>query len=276
MIQSKHKLSKSRQCELLSLNRSSLYYQPRPESSENLRLMRIIDEQFLKTPYYGSRQMMRHLVREGHNVGRHRVRCLMRLMGIEAIYQKPKTSIPNADHKIYPYLLRDLNITYPGQVWCTDITYIPIRRGFFYLIAIMDWYSRAVLSWDFSNRMDVSFCTNALEEAVETHPHPEIFNSDQGSQFTSNDFTKVLQKNQIKISMDGKGRWMDNVFIERLWRSLKYECVYLNDFENGHEARQSIAAWIRHYNTTRPHSVFDGQTPNEVYLQHQIRNKLAA
>ena len=267
MIQSEYKISKKRQCELLSLNRSRLYYQPRPESPDNLRFMRMIDEQFLKTPYYGSRQMMRHLAREGHNIGRHRVRRLMRLMGIEAIYQKPKTSLPNADHKIYPYLLRDMKITHPGQVWCTDITYIPVRRGFFYLVAMMDWYSRKVLSWDFSGTMDVRFCTNALEEALGSNPHPEIFNSDQGSQFTSNDFTKILSENQIKISMDGKGRWMDNVFIERLWRSLKYECVYLNDFENAHEARRKIAAWIQHYNISRPHSIFNGQTPNEVYNQ---------
>lgn len=276
MIQSEHKISKSRQCELLSLNRSSLYYKPRPVCPETLSVMRVIDEQFLKTPYYGSRQMMRHLVREGHNIGRHRVRRLMRLMGIEAIYQKPKTSIPNADHKIYPYLLRDMKVTHPNHVWCTDITYIPVRRSFFYLVAIMDWYSRKVLAWDFSSSMDVTFCINALEEAIMRHPYPEIFNSDQGSQFTSNDFTDVLHKNQIKISMDGKGRWMDNVFIERLWRSLKYECVYLGDFENGHEARKKISAWIQHYNTARPHSVFDGQTPQEVYYNTQNQTKLAA
>jgi len=166
-----------------------------------------------------------------------------------------------------------MDITYSGQVWCTDITYIPIRRGFFYLVAIMDWYSRAVLAWDFSNSMNVSFCINALEQALLKYQHPEIFNSDQGSQFTSNDFTELLLINQIKISMDGKGRWMDNVFIERLWRSLKYECVYLNDFENGQQARKEIAAWINHYNTSRPHSVFNGQTPHEVYY-NSIKNQL--
>ena len=233
MIISNHPISQRRQCDLLSLNRSSLYYKTRPESTENLALMRKIDEQFLQTPYYGSRQMMRYLIREGHQIGRHRVRRLMQHMGLEAIYQKPNTSKPHPDHRIYPYLLRNMDITYSNQVWCTDITYIPIKRGFFYLVAIMDWYSRAVLAWDFSNSMDVSFCVNALEQALLKHQHPEIFNSDQGSQFTSNDFTELLLINHIKISMDGKGRWIDNVFIERLWRSLKYECVYLNDFENG-------------------------------------------
>ena len=273
MMISEHLISQRQQCDLLSLNRSSFYYKARPESTENLTLMRMIDEQFLQTPYYGSRQMMRHLIREGHHVGRHRVRRLMRIMGLEAIYQKPNISKPHPKHKIYPYLLRNMDITYSGQVWCTDITYIPIRRGFFYLVAIMDWYSRAVLAWDFSNAMDVRFCINALEQALLKYKHPEIFNSDQGSQFTSNDFTELLLINQIKISMDGKGRWMDNVFIERLWRSLKYECVYLNDFENGQQARKEIAAWIHHYNTSRPHSVFNGQTPSEVY-DNSIANQI--
>lgn len=255
----------SKQCDLLSISRSGWYYDPKGESPLNLHLMRLIDEQFLETPYYGSRQMARHLQRQGYNVGRHRVRRLMRLMGIEAVYQKPRTSDPHPCHKTYPYLLRGLEITRANQVWCTDITYIPVKRGFLYMVAIMDWYSRKVLSWRLSNTMDTGFCVEALEEAIVRYGKPEIFNTDQGSQFTSFDFTGVLKENGIKISMDGKGRWMDNVFIERLWRSLKYECVYLNAFDNGLQARQKIGAWIAHYNETRPHSSFDGLTPGEVY-----------
>jgi len=251
-------LSITVQCHLLSISRSSWYYNLKGESLLNLALMRLIDEQFLLTPYYGSRQMMRHLQRQGYCVGRHRVRRLMRIMGLRAIYQEPRTSTPHPEHKIYPYLLRNLAITRPNQVWCTDITYIPIKRGFLYLVAIMDWYSRKVLSWRLSNSMDVSFCLEALEEAFSRHGQPEIFNTDQGSYFTSFDFTFALKNRGIKISMDGKGRWMDNVFIERLWRSLKYECVYLNAFENGLQARQNIGAWLAHYNQTRPHSTFNG------------------
>ena len=258
-------LSITAQCRLLSISRSGWYYDPKGEPPLNLKLMRLIDEQFMATPYYGSRQMARHLRRAGYCVGRHRVRRLMRLMGIAAIYQKPRTSDPHPAHKIYPYLLRNLSVSKANQVWCTDITYIPIKRGFLYLVAIMDWYSRKVLSWRLSNTMDTAFCIEALEEAFMLHGRPEIFNTDQGSQFTSFDFTTVLKENGIKISMDGKGRWMDNVFIERLWRSLKYECVYLHAFENGLQARQEIGRWIAHYNETRPHSTFNGQTPNEVY-----------
>ena len=263
-------LSITAQCRLLSISRSGWYYDVKGESPLNLKLMRLIDEQFLATPYYGSRQMMRCLHRQGYSVGRHRVRRLMRLMGIEAVYQKPRTSDPHPEHKIYPYLLRDLAITYPGQVWCADITYIPLRRGFLYLVAIMDWYSRKVLSWRLSNTMDARFCVEALEEALVLHGKPEIFNTDQGSQFTGFDFTGVLKAHKIKISMDGKGRWMDNVFIERLWRSLKYECVYLNAFENGLQARREIGSWIAHYNADRPHSAFDGQTPDEVYDEYSF------
>jgi len=253
------------QCRLLSISRSGWYYDPKGESPLNLKLMRMIDEQFLATPYYGSRQMARHLRRQGYCVSRHRVRRLMRLIGIEAVYQKPRTSDPHPAHKIYPYLLRDMAVTRPNQVWCADITYIPVKRGFLYLVAIMDWYSRKVLSWRLSNTMDTGFCTEALEEALALHGKPEIFNTDQGSQFTSLDFTRILKDHGIKISMDGKGRWMDNVFIERLWRSLKYESVYLSAFENGMQARRDIGRWMTHYNETRPHSTFDGQTPNEVY-----------
>jgi len=263
-------LGTRQQCKLLSISRSGWYYEPKGEQPLNLQLMRMIDEQFLATPSYGSRKMAHHLKREGYCVGRQRVRRLMRLMGIEAIYQKPNTSAPHPEHKIYPYLLRDLAITKSNQVWCADITYIPIGRGFLYLVAVMDWYSRKVLSCRLSNTMDTAFCTEALEDAIATYGTPEIFNTDQGSQFTSFDFTNILKENGIKISMDGKGRWMDNVFIERLWRSLKYECVYLNAFENGLQARKLIGQWLTHYNTKRPHATFDGQTPDEVYHEHKV------
>jgi len=259
------------QCRLLSISRSGWYYDPKGEPPLNLKLMRLIDEQFLTTPFYGSRQMARHLRRVGYCVGRHRVRRLMRLMGLQAIYQEPRTTQPHPQHKTHPYLLRNLAITRPNQVWCTDITYIPIKRGFLYLVAVMDWYSRKVLSWRLSNTMDVRFCVEALDEALHLHGTPEIFNTDQGSQFTSFEFTNILKEKEIKISMDGKGRWMDNVFIERLWRSLKYECVYLNGFENGAQARRDIGAWLEFYNHQRPHSTFNGHTPDEVY--NQMRKK---
>lgn len=203
-------------------------------------------------------------------MGRHRVRRLMRLMGLRAIYQEPRTSQPHPAHKIYPYLLRSLAVTKANQVWCTDITYIPIKRDFLYLVAIMDWYSRKVLSWRLSNTMAVDFCVEALAEALMLHGRPEIFNTDQGSQFTSVDFANVLKEHGIKISMDGKGRWRDNVLIERLWRSLKYECVYLQAFERGVQARHQIGAWLGFYNHHRPHSTFNGQTPDEVYNKIQI------
>ena len=262
------KLSISKQAKLLGLSRSSLYYQAQGESPENLDLMRLIDEQFLDTPYYGSRQMTRWLRRQGHEVNRKRVKRLMRLMGLSVIYQRPNTSKPHPEHKVYPYLLRDLEITRPNQVWCTDITYIPMRRGFLYLVAIMDWSTRAVLSWRLSNTMDSDFCVEALQEAVARYGKPEIFNSDQGSQFTSFVFTNVLKDHQVRISMDGKGRCLDNVFIERLWRSLKYECVYLWEFESGLTAMKEIGNWIRKYNWERPHSSLpDDMTPMEVYNQ---------
>ncbi len=259
------RLSIVRQCTLVSISRSSFYYQGKGESPLNLNLMRLIDAQFLETPWYGSRQMARHLRRLGTCVGRKRVRRLMRLMGLSAIYQKPRTSDPHPDHRIYPYLLRGLEIDRANQVWCTDITYIPMRRGFLYLVAIMDWASRKVLAWRLSNTLDVVSCVEALEEALARHGKPEIFNTDQGSQFTSVAFTQVLKDAGVKISMDGRGRWMDNVMIERLWRSLKYECVYLQAFETGSQARAGIGGWIDYYNTSRPHSVFDGRTPEEVY-----------
>jgi len=227
--------------------------------------MRMLDEQFLETPYYGSRQMVRHLRRQGYRVGRKRIRRLMHKMGLEAIYQRPRTSHPNPEHRVYPYLLRNLKIDRPDQVWCADLTYIPMPRGFFYLVAVMDWHSRRVLAWQLSNTMEPDFCVEALQESLSKYGPPEIFNTDQGSQFTSEEFTEVLKAAGVRISMDGKGRWMDNIFIERLWRSLKYECVYLNAFETGSEARTGIGRWIDRYNTRRPHSSLDGFTPQEVH-----------
>jgi putative transposase len=234
MIDSDHpSLSIARQCQLVSISRSGFYYQPSGESELNLTLMRLIDEQHMRAPYYGARQMARHLRREGYVVGRKRIRRLMQKMGLCVIYQRPRTTVPGVDHEVYPYLLRDLVIDRPNQVWCADITYIQMQRGYLYLVAIMDWVSRKVLAWRLSNTMDTDFCIEALEEALAKYGTPEIFNSDQGSQFTSPRFTGILKEAGVKISMDGKGRWMDNVFIERLWRSLKYECVYLHPFETG-------------------------------------------
>jgi len=258
-------LSVARQCALVSVNRSGLYREPAGETALNLALMRLIDAQFMETPWYGSRQMARHLRREGHGVSRKRIRRLMAVMGLAPIYQRPRTTVPHPEHRIYPYLLRDLVIDRPNQVWCTDITYIPMRRGFQYLAAVMDWWTRKVLSWRVSNTMDVGFCIEALEDALARHGRPEIFNSDQGSQFTSPQFTKVLRDAKIRISMDGKGRWMDNVFIERLWRSLKYECVYLHAYETGSELRAGLTWWIHYYTGRRPHSSLAGQTPDEAY-----------
>ena len=210
--------------------------------------------------------MARHLRRQGLCIGRKRIRRLMRKMGLVPIYQKPNTSRPHPENKIYPYLLRGLTINRPNQVWCADITYIPMRRGFLYLVAIMDWHSRKVLSWRLSNTLDADFCTSALEDALAKYGIPDIFNTDQGCQFTSYEFTQVLKNAGVKISMDGKGRWMDNVMIERLWRSLKYECVYLNAFETGSEARKGIGNWINLYNQKRPHSQLDDRTPHEAYF----------
>jgi putative transposase len=258
-------LSLSRQCRLLSISRSSFYYAPKGESPENLALMRRIDGLFLKYPFYGSRQMVRQLRREGTSVGRHRVRRLMRLMGLEAIYQAPRTSEPHPAHRIFPYLLKGLAVDRPNQVWCADITYIPVQRGFLYLVAIMDWATRHVLSWWLSNTMDAGFCVEALQEALSRYGRPEIFNTDQGSQFTSLDFTSALKNAGVAISMDGRGRCMDNIFIERLWRSLKYEAVYLHDLADGFRAERVIGAWIDFYNTERPHSALAGRTPAEAY-----------
>ena len=262
-------LSLSRQCRLLSISRSSFYYTPRGESPENLVLMRRIDEMFLRYPFFGSRQMVRQLRRDGVRAGRHRVRRLMRLMGLEAIYQAPKTSAPHPAHRIYPYLLRNVAVDRPDHVWCADITYIPVRRGFLYLVAIMDWATRHVLAWRLSNTMDARFCIEALNEALAEYGKPEIFNTDQGSQFTSLDFIGVLKDATIAISMDGRGRCMDNIFIERLWRSLKYEAVYLHEMTDGFAAERVIGEWIAFYNTERPHSALDGATPAEAYATKQ-------
>ena len=263
-------LSIVRRCRLLSIARASYYREPSGESAMNLALMRVIDAQFLETPWYGSRQMARHLRRQGWGVGRKRVRRLMRKMGLVPIYQRPRTSLPHPEHRVYPYLLRDLTVERPNHVWCADVTYIPMRRGFLYLVAIMDWASRKVLAWRLSNTMDAEFCVAALDEALDRHGRPEIFNTDQGSQFTSRAFIDVLKAAGIRISMDGRGRWMDNIFIERLWRSLKYECVYLNAFETGSEARAGIGSWIGYYNAERPHSALAGLTPNEAYARPLI------
>lgn len=261
------RLSIAAQCRLLSISRSSYYYTPAPQSEETLALMRVIDETFMDCPWYGSRQMVRHLQRLGHAVGRRRVRRLMAQMGLAAIYQRPRTSDPHPEHRIYPYLLRDMKIERPNQVWCADVTYLPMRRGFLYLVAIMDWATRKVLAWRLSNTMDAAFCVEALEDAMARFGKPDIFNTDQGSQFTSQAFTGVLRAAEVKISMDGKGRWMDNVFIERLWRSVKYECVYLHAFETGSELRAGLSRWFAYYNHHRPHSRLAGKTPAEAYGQ---------
>jgi len=258
-------LSMSRQCQLLGISRGGLYYRPKGESELNLQLMREIDEQYLKTPWYGSRQMVRHLRRQGHEVGRKRIRRLMRKMGLRAIAPGPQTSRRHPEHAVYPYLLRDLEITRVNRVWCADVTYIPLAHGFVYLMAIMDWHSRHVLSWRLSTTQDTDFCLEALADAMERYGTPEIFNTDQGSQFTSKAWTDALKNAGIQISMDGKGQWVDNVFIERLWRSLKYECVYLNAFDSVRDTTRGVGDWMRYYNAERPHSSLDDRTPSECF-----------
>ncbi len=258
-------LSLVRQCDLVSIARSSYYYRPKAESEFNLELMRLIDVQYLKTPWYGSRQMSRFLRRQGHRVNRKRIRRLMRRMGLVAVAPAPNTSRRHPRHAVYPYLLRGLDITQPDQVWCADVTFIPMAQGFLYLVAIMDWASRRVLSWQLSNTLEADFCVAALQQAIEQYGCPSIFNTDQGSQFTSTDWIDELKANDINISMDGKGRWMDNVFIERLWRSLKYECVYLNAFDDMKDAKEKLNDWIDYYNHERPHSSLKDRTPNEAY-----------
>jgi putative transposase len=255
----------TRQCELLSISRSGLYYHAKGISDEEHELMKMIDRQYLLTPFYGARKMAVELTRQtGLPINRKRVRRLMQLMGIRALYRRPRTSKPSSGHHIYPYLLHDLKITHPNQVWAADITYIPMAKGFMYLVAIIDWYSRYVISWRLSNTMDDDFCVAALEEAL-SKGTPEIFNTDQGSQFTGEAFTGLLKKHDIKISMDGKGSYNDNLFIERLWRTVKYEEVYLKAYKDGREARISLGEYFRFYNTIRTHQSLGYRTPAEVY-----------
>jgi len=252
------------QCKLLSISRSGLYYQSQGVSEEDFTLMKLIDRQYLATPFYGARRMAVWLKNQGYRVNRKRVRRLMRIMGIRAIYRRPRTSTPAPGHKIYPYLLSGMEITRPNQVWATDITYIPMARGFLYLVAIMDWYSRYVLSWRLSNTLDASFCVEALEEAL-GKGRTDIFNTDQGAQFTGEAFTGLLQQHGVRISMDGKGRYSDNLFIERLWRTVKYEEVYLKAYQDGRDARAGIGNYFRFYNTERPHQALGYRTPAEVF-----------
>jgi putative transposase len=276
MIDRKHDLPIVRQCEILRLSRSTAYYAPEPTSPSDLALMRRIDELHLEHPFAGSR-MLRDLLRlEGQQVGRKHVRTLMKKMGVEAIYRKPNLSKRHDAHLIYPYLLRDLVIDRPNQAWATDITYIPMRRGFVYLITVIDWYSRRVLSWRISNTLTTDFCLEAVSEAIARFGKPEIFNTDQGSQFTSSDFTGLLKDNGIKISMDGKGCWRDNVFVERLWKSVKYEEVYLKAYDTVAAAREGLGVYLAFYNTRRPHRSLDGKTPDTFYFENLPPMKIAA
>lgn len=258
------KISLSRQCELIGLARSSLYYEPAHESVENLNFMRLIDQQYLRTPFYGSRNMTTWLRQQGYEVNRKRVQRLMRLMGLEAIYPKPRTSEAIKEHKKYPYLLRNVDIIRPNQVWSTDITYLPVAKGFMYLVAVIDWFSRYVLSWRLSNTMDSSFCLDALDDAFKFGT-PEIFNTDQGAQFTCRDFTGKLENKGILISMDGRGRALDNIFVERLWRSLKYEEIYIWNHETVLALEAGVNRYFGFYNLERPHQSLGNMTPNFIY-----------
>lgn len=276
MINKEDKLPVTRQCELLDLSRSGIYYKPVPLSAMDVELMRQIDEIHLLCPFYGSRNIRNELWGKGYKIGRDRVRRLMRRMGIEALYVKPRLSIPHSGHVKYPYLLRGLEITKANHVWATDITYIPMSSGFCYLVAIMDWSSRKVLAWRLSNTLDSAFCVDALEEAIAKFGCPDIFNTDQGSQFTAEVFTNVLRANNIAISMDGKGRWMDNVFIERLWKSVKYEDIYLKGYASMAEVRNGLVNYFKFYNEKRWHNSFDKKTPNMVYFDTLAQRQAAA
>jgi len=260
-----NKPSIARQCQLPGLSRSGFYNTRKGVKTDDLALLRLLDEQYLRTPFYGSRRMTVHLRRLGHSVNRKRVRRLMRLVGLEALYRRPRTTVPNPAHKVYPYLLRDVPVTRPNQVWATDITYVPMAQGFMYLVAVLDWYSRKVLAFRVSNSLEAGFCIDALQEALARHGKPEIFNTDQGSQFTSQAFTGVLEAAGVRISMDGKGRCYDNIFVERLWRTVKYEYLYLQAFEGGQDLRQGLRTWVEWYNRERPHQGLGYRTPNEVY-----------
>ena len=266
MIDRTHDLPVSRQCQILSLARSTAYYRRQEPSEAELALMRRIDELHLDYPFAGSRMLRDLLKAEGHQIGRKRVARLMKKMGIEAIYKKPNTSRRHASHPVYPYLLRHLAITRPNQVWAADITYIPMRRGFVYLFAVMDWTSRRVLAWRLSNTLTTDFCIEAVQEAIMRYGVPEIFNTDQGSQFTSLEFTELLKQHGIAISMDGKGCWRDNVFVERLWKSIKYEEVYLRAYDTVSAAKAGIGNYLTFYNGRRPHSTLDGRTPDAFYF----------
>jgi putative transposase len=265
MIDRGHALSVSKQAEAVGVARSTVYYLPRPVPAADLALMRQIDELHLEFPFAGARMLSRLLAARGSKAGRRHVRTLMQRMGIAALYRHPRTTKPEPGHKVYPYLLRGLEVTRPNQVWAMDITYIPMAKGFVYLAVVLDWFSRRVLSWRLSITMEASFCVAALEEALARHRRPEIFNTDQGSQFTGAAFTGVLAKNGIAISMDGKGAWRDNVFVERLWRTVKYEEVYLHAYESVADARSSIGRYLDLYNRRRPHSSLDGMTPDQAY-----------
>jgi len=266
MIDRSHKMPVTRQCRTLKLSRSSVYYLPRPVSPADLALMLQIDKLHLEYPFAGARMLRDLLRREGHLVGRRHVGTLMKRMRINAIYRKPNTSRRHPSHPVYPYLLRNLKIDRPNQVWAADITYIPMKRGFVYLFAVMDWSSRRVLSWRLSNTLSTDFCIEAVQEAIDLYGTPEIFNTDQGSQFTSLEFTELLKEKRIAISMDGRGSWRDNVFVERLWKSIKYEEVYLHAYNSVSEAKRGLKRYLTFYNHRRPHSTLDGSTPDEVYF----------
>jgi len=276
MIDREHTLPLSRQSLILELSRSSLYYKAMPINDRDLELMRLIDEIHMKYPFMGSRSIRDQLQDMGHQVGRQHVSTLMRKMGIAAMYRKPRLSKPHPDHKVYPYLLRNLDISRANQVWAADITYIPMARGFCYLVAIMDWASRKVLAWRLSNTLDTSFCVEALQEALAKYGTPEIFNTDQGSQFTSNEFTGILESHNIDISMDGKGRWLDNAFIERLWWSVKYQDVYLKAYSSIAEARKGLSVYFEFYNSQRRHQSLDRRTPDDVYCNTLPKIQVAA
>jgi putative transposase len=264
-----------RQCELLDVCRSSLYYRPAPVSAADLALMRAIDELHLKHPFLGARRLAQMLKRDGHEVGRRHVGTLMRLMGIEAIYRKRRTTIAAKGHKIYPYLLGNVAIERPNQAWAADITYLPMAKGFAYLVAVLDLYSRKVLAFRISNAMTAEFCIEAVQEALTRYGTPEIFNSDQGSQFTSQHFTQPLEAKGVRVSMDGKGHWIDNVFVERLWRSVKYEDLYLHAYETPREVKAALTRYFSFYNTARPHQNLDYRTPDELYFGIDTMNKAA-
>jgi putative transposase len=269
MIDRNHPLPISRQAKAVGISRSSVYYLPRPVSENDLELMRRIDRLHLEYPFAGSRMLRDLLRQDGFKIGRKHVATLMKRMGIEALYRKPRTTKPRAGHKVYPYLLRGLSVDRPNQVWAMDITYIPMARGFVYLAAVVDWYTRRTLSWKVSITMDVHFCLEAVEEAIMRYGTPEIMNTDQGSQFTSQAFTRFLKDHDIRISMDGKGSWRDNVFVERLWRSVKYEDIYLRAYDSVSAVRTGLNRYFNFYNSRRPHSSLDGQTPDQVYFNAQ-------